>query len=143
ERENAEQIVEEALHYLNTQKDEPGFRFAQHVSARLEIVMDAEQAEDRLQTDDDLAMMILHGLDDDEKMALTRACERKNVPVCHTVEGSDKPRKKPRRSSLGKRIMKVVFREKKDDGPRAHTILESTLTGPLEDDDQEDLGDRV
>ena len=38
EREHAEQILEEALHYLNTEKDEPGMRFAYNVSARLEIV---------------------------------------------------------------------------------------------------------
>jgi hypothetical protein len=142
ERENAEQIVEEALHYLNTEKDEPGMRFAQHVSARLEIVTDADQADARLQSDDDLATMILHGLPDDERAALTEACARKGVPVCHTVEGEDRPRKRPRSSLTGQRIMNVVFRKGKSEELPVHKILETTLTASLEDD-QEELMDRV
>lgn len=141
ERENAEQVLEEALHYLNTQKDEPGFRFAYHVFARLEIVSDADQAQAMLETDDDLATLILHGLPEEEKMALTRECAARDIPVCHTMEPEGKPRKKPRPTQGGRRIMEVVFRERSDDEPRAHRIFETVLTDPLEGD-QEELMDR-
>src|SRR5262245_23838515 len=86
EREHAEQVIETALEYLNTQKDTPGMRFAYPVFAHLETVMGAEQARERLETDDDLAMMILHDLEEEEKVALTLDCAARNVPVCHTVE---------------------------------------------------------
>jgi hypothetical protein len=139
ERENAEQIIEEALHYLNTEKDEPGMRFAQNVTARLETVTDAEDALDRLRTDDDLAVMILHGLPDDEKTALTKKCAAKGIGVCHTLEAEENPRRKPRPR---RRIWKVVLGKLGADGPRAHTISETTLIAPL-DGDQEELMDRV
>jgi hypothetical protein len=141
ERENAEQVVEEALEYLNTQKDEPGFRFAQNVSARLEIVTDAEQAFAALQTDDDLATMILHDLDDEERTALTQECMAAGVPVCHTVVSQDKPRKRPE-SRPRDRTWKVVFRKATGKELRAHKISEATLTAPLEGDPEE-LMDRV
>src|SRR5438105_3427130 len=97
EREYAEQVVEEALNYLNTPNYEPGFRFAPNVTARLELVAAADEAEARLEADDDLAMMILHDLDDEEKAALTAACVAQGVPVCHTVPGRKRARdrKKP------------------------------------------------
>lgn len=142
ERENAEEIIEAALEYLNTQKDEPGMRFAQNVSARLETVPDVEQAQDKLGADADLAMMILHGLDDEERIALTEACAESGVLVCHTVEAEGSPRR-PRRSSGRPRQFKVVFRKRKeDDEPRAHRIAETTLTAPL-DEDEEEVMDRV
>jgi hypothetical protein len=137
ERENAEQIVEEALLYLNTEKDEPGMRFAPNVSARLEIVADAEQAHAKLQTDDDVAMMILHDLPDDERTALTEECAGRDVPVCHTLAPKENPRKEPRSSRARQRSWKVVFRERTDDEPRAHKISETTLTAPPEGDEEE------
>jgi hypothetical protein len=142
ERENAEQVIEEALEYLNTQKDEPGMRFAQHVFARLEIVTDEEQAQAKLQTDDDLAMMILHDLPDEEKAALTEECAEKDVPVCHTVPPPDNPRPERRSSRARQRRWKVVIKERTTDEPRAHRILETTLTAPPGDDQQEWM-DRV
>src|SRR5262249_37561798 len=143
ERENAEQVIEEALHYLNTQKDEPGMRFAYPVFARLEIVSDAEQALTSLRTDDDLAMMILHDLPEEDKAALTEECVSNHVPVCHTVEASENPRKAPRPPRGKERMLKVVFKEKgADDGPPAHRICETTLTAPLEGDPEE-IGDRI
>jgi hypothetical protein len=141
ERENAEQIIEEALHYLNTQKDEPGMRFAYEVFAQLEIVADADEARDRLRNDDHLALMILHDLEKVERAALTRACEKKGVLVCHTVEGEDEPRPAWRRSR-GPRFLDVVFLKRGESGPRAHRITDRTLTAPLEGD-PDDLGDRV
>jgi hypothetical protein len=138
ERDNAEQIVEEALNYLNTQKDEPGMRFAQNVSAQLEIVADADQAFARLQTEDDLATMILHDLDDEEKTALTAACAGKGIPVCHTQDAGRKPRSPRGRQ----KEWKVVIKKGMADELRAHKILASTLTAPLEGD-QEELMDRV
>jgi len=95
ERENAEEIIEAALEHLNTQKDEPGFRFAYPVFARLEIVSDAEEAEERLLDDRSVAMMILHGLDDDERIALTRKCLARTVPVCRTTPTPDQPEDPP------------------------------------------------
>src|SRR5207249_4313113 len=111
ERESAEQVVEAALHYLNTEKDEPGMRFAANVTAQLEMVADAEQAYARLGTEDDLAMMILHDLPDDEKAALTEACAAKGVLVCHTVRTQEKTRKEPRSARGKQRQWKVVFRK--------------------------------
>jgi hypothetical protein len=142
ERENAAQIVEEALCYLNTQKDEPGMRFAQNVSAELEIVMDAEQAQDKLESDDDLAMMILHGLEDDEKFALTVQCAERGVLVCHTVEATEPPRHERRSSRTRQRTWKLVFRKAEGNEPRAHKISETTLTAPL-DGDPDEVMDRV
>jgi hypothetical protein len=143
ERENAEQVVEEALHYLNTEKDEPGMRFAQNVSARLEIVADAEQAHAKLETDDDLATMILHDLADDERTALTLACVAKGVPVCHTVAPREGESEEPRPAAGKRREWKLVFTKKREgDDPPAHKITETTLTGPL-DGNPDEVGARI
>ncbi len=143
ERENAEQVVEEALHYLNTEKDEPGMRFAQNVSARLEIVADAEQARAKLETEDDLATMILHDLGDDERRELTLACVAKGVPVCHTEVTREDPSDEPRPARGKRREWKIVFTKKREGGePPAHKIAETTLTAPL-DGDPDEVGERV
>ena len=142
ERDNAETIIEEALGYLNTQKDEPGFRFAYSVSARLEIVPDVEDAQAKLRTDDSVAMMILYDLPDDERLAFTRECLDQNVLVCQTVPPSESDAPRPPRDQRGP--LKVVLKKRShDDEPRAHKILHTTLTAPLDDDDEEALGDRV
>jgi hypothetical protein len=141
ERLNAEQIIEEALQHLNTYKEEPGFRFAPNVSASLDIVLTAEQAHARLQSDDDLATMILHDLAEEEKMALTEACAEAGVPVCLTVYVEEDDR--PRRSTRGRRHeWHLEIRQRKSKGPRAHQIAESTLTASL-DEDPEDVGERI
>ncbi len=143
ERENAEQLIEEALQYLNTQKDEPGMRFARQVTARLEIVPDVEQAQAKLSTDDAVAMMILHDLPDDERIAFTRECAEQDVPVCHTTPAPDLPESGPRAARAKRRDWQVVFRQRSEhDEPIAHKICETTLTAPLEGD-PEALGDRV
>ena len=141
ERDNAEQIVEEALNYLNTQKDEPGMRFAYNVLARLEIVADVDEARARLESDDNLAMMILHDLDDEEKLGLTEECAERGVLVCHAEPGDGKPHKRPSSSGGKPREWKVVISKRTGDEPRAHKILASTLTDPL--DDEEAVMDRV
>jgi hypothetical protein len=143
ERDNAEQIIEEALHYLNTQKDEPGMRFAQNVFAQLEIVMDADQAWSRLESDDDLAMLILHDLSDEEKEALTLESLSKEIPVCHTMIPEYDPDEERRPPRPRKREWQVVIRKRKeDDEPPAHKIAETTLTAPL-DGDPDEVGDRI
>ncbi len=144
EQENAEEVIEAALEHLNTYKDEPGFRFAYHVSAHLERVQDAEEAEARLQNDDSVAMMILHGLEDDERIALTRKCIAQTVPVCRTLPAPDHPAPKPRRQPGKRRGWEIRFRKRSedDDEPHAHSILETTLTGPL-DGEEEEIMDRV
>jgi hypothetical protein len=142
ERDTAEEIVEAALHHLNTEKDEPGMRFAYNVSARLEMVADAEQAYTLLETDDDVATMILHDLPDDEKAALTQACNAKDVPVCHTVETDENAPKKPRPPRGQPRTWKVVFTKGLTKELRAHRIAASTLTAPPEEDEEERM-DRV
>ena len=141
ERDNAEQIVEEALHYLNTQKDEPGMRFAYNVSARLEIVPDAEQVQARLRTEDDLALLILHDLDAEEQAAFLKECQERQVPVCITVPAPKNARRPPRSRRPKDRQLKVVFREHSDEPP-CHRILDTTLTAPLEGDEEE-LMDRI
>jgi hypothetical protein len=137
ERENAEQVVEEALQYLNTQKTEPGFRFASNVFARLEMVTDGEQAQARLRSDDNLAMMILHALPEDERAALTEECAEKGVPVCHTLDCADNPPKKRRSARGQRRQLQLVFRKATENEPRAHKIPETTLTASPENDEEE------
>ena len=140
EREYAEQVVEAALEHLNIPNYEPGMRFAPHVRAHLEIVTHIEQAQDKLESDDSLAMMILHDLDDDEKMHLTEECAAKGVLVCHTMESSGRPRKK-RRIREGESPGFTFTLSKRDDNrPRAHQIPATTLTDPPE---EAEWGDRV
>src|SRR5438067_1917523 len=79
ERENAEQIVGAALDYLNTHRDKPGFRFAPYVSAQLEIISDAEQAQTLLDNEDAIAMMILHDLSEYDTVALLHECYARGV----------------------------------------------------------------
>jgi hypothetical protein len=136
ERESAEEIIEAALEHLNTQKDEPGFRFTFEVFARLEIVPDLEQAQALLDSDDSVVMMILHGLDDEERIDFTIDCGERGVSVCRTVPAPDEP--PPPRKAGERRPWQIVFRERSDDDfePRAHTISETTLTGPLEDNEE-------
>jgi hypothetical protein len=138
-RENAEQVIEEALNWLNTFREEPGFRFAPNVTAHLEIVPDVEEARARLEGDESLAMMILHDLDDEERLALTHDCRQRDVAVCRTVPAADHP-EPPRRNR--NQPMKVVIRKREEgEEPPAHTILDTTLTAPLED--EEEAGDRI
>jgi hypothetical protein len=141
-RANAEQIVEAAIQHLNTKKDKPGFRFAHNVFARLEMVGNAEQARTRLETDESLAALILHGLSDYDKMDLTEECARREIQVCHTVEPTFGADDEPPPLRDGKREWRLTFKKKEDNEPHAHTILESVLDAPLDDDEME-LQDRV
>jgi hypothetical protein len=135
ERENAEAIVEAALEWLNNNKEEPGFRFAPPVSAHLEIVPDTDEARARIETDEYVAMVLLHDLDVAERNDMIRHCRARHIPTCFTEDG---PR--PRRR---KGPWKIVFRNKpdKDDVP-SHRIVASTLTAPIDEEDEE-TGDRV
>jgi hypothetical protein len=138
EREYAEEVVEDALEYLNVPRYEPGMRFAPHVRARLEIVMDAEQAMNRLEADDDVAALIIHDLDDDEKNSLTEECAARGIAVCHTCETSGRPRKKRAKDKKG---WTFTLRPKSEKGPSAHQIADTVLTSPP--DDEEEWSDRV
>jgi hypothetical protein len=135
ERESAEQIVEEALAYLNVPRYKPGFRFSPEVRAHLEIVPGAEDAQARLESDDLLAMMILYDLDEDERRALMVECEERGVQVCITTPAPDQPQR-PRRPRDKDRGWKFVLRKRPDNEPSAHSICETTLSGPLEDDEE-------
>ena len=134
ERESAEAVVESALDWLNTYKETPGFRFARPVSAHLEIVSDADEVRDRIEADESVAMILLHDLDDDERDALVRLCNARQVGACYTVDAPRprRPRKEP---------MKVVFRRKEPGEASAHTLCAETLTAPVGDD--EDTQGRV
>ena len=133
ERENAETIVESALDWLNANKEKPGFRFAPPVSAHLEIVSDADEARDRVDADDEVAMVLLHDVPEDERDALVRHCRTRDVAACYTV---DTPR---RRREDGP--WKIVFRKRSENEAPAHQLAAETLTDPVGDDD--DTGDRV
>ncbi len=138
ERENAEAIVEQAIEFLNTYRDEPGFRFAPYVTAHLEVVSDVDEAREKLRFDDSVAMMILHGLPDDERLALTQECQGRDVEVCRTFPATGEAR-----PSRARRVWKVVFRAGRGDNePPAHRVSEATLTGSL-DVPEEALMDRV
>jgi len=142
-RENAEQVIEEALEYLNTHREQPGFRFAPNVSANLEIVPDVEEAQAKLRADDAVALMILHDLPDDERDAFTLECASQSVPVCHTTPASDQPEATQRPSRARKRDWEIKIRKRTEaDGPPVHRISETTLTAPLEGHPEE-LRDRV
>jgi hypothetical protein len=141
ERENAEQIIEEALEYLNTPRYEPGFRFAPNVTARLEIVPDIEDAQAKLETDDTVAIMILHDVPDEERRAFIRECAEHGVQVCQTTPVPDQP-ERPRRPRGQRRRLEFVLKKHNDNEPSAHTIPEPTLSASL-DDDEEVLVERV
>jgi hypothetical protein len=134
ERDSAETVVETALQWLNANREEPGFRFAPTVSARLEIVADDEAARERIESGDDVAMVIVHDLEDRERDALIRHCKKRHIGACYTV---DTPRPKGGR----KEPMKLVLGAKSGGGPPAHRICTDTLTDPIGDD--EDTGDRA
>jgi hypothetical protein len=134
EREHAETIVEAALEWLNTYKEEPGFRFAPPVSAHLEIVGDADEARTRIDTDESLAMVILHDVADEERDTLVRECNARHIGACYTVDA-------PRRTGPRDKPWQVVLRKKPANAPSAHTLAAATLTDPVEDD--EDTGERV
>lgn len=138
EREYAEDVVENALEYLNIPRYEPGMRFAPHVRAQLEIVMDAEQVMTRLDADEDVAIVIIHDLDEDEKTGLTEECAARGVSVCHTIETGGRPRKTRPRDKKG---WTFQLRPKSEKGVSAHQVADSVLTTPP--DDEEDWSDRV
>jgi hypothetical protein len=104
-----------ALEWLNTNKDEPGFRFAYEVSAHLEIVSDADEARARMESDDTVAMVLMHDLDDDERNALVRHCDSQRIGVCYTVDA-------PRRPGPRKEPWRVVFRTKSTEEPPAPAV---------------------
>ncbi len=113
ERENAETIVESALQWLNTFRENPGFRFAPYVSAHLEMVQDADEARERIESDDHVAMVLVHDLPDDERDDLLRFCEARHISAGHTVDV-------PRRPGPRKGPMKIVFGRTPSDRPPAH-----------------------
>jgi hypothetical protein len=130
EREHAEAVVESALGWLNTYKDEPGFRFAPPVGAHLEIVAGADEARARVE-EEGVAMVLLHDLADDERDELLRLCEARDVAACYTVDV-------PRRPGPRTGPMRVVLRSEPAKGPPAHTLNAETLTAPVgEDEDTE------
>ncbi len=133
ERENAEEIVEAALEHLNIPNYEPGMRFAPHVRAHLEIVSHIEEAYEKLENDDSVATMIIHDLDDEEKTALTEECASRGVPVCHTIETGDRPRRKQRGK---KKSWTLRLSPKSENRPKAHQIADTTLTAPIEDEEE-------
>ncbi|HYT92274.1 MAG TPA: hypothetical protein VEL76_26405 [Gemmataceae bacterium] len=134
DRENAETVVTTALDWLNTNKDEPGFRFAPPVSAHLEIVSDADEARDRIDADESIAMLFLHDLDDNERDALIRQCETRHIAACYTVDI-------PRPGSRRKGPWPVVVRKKTSDDLPAHRLCTETLTAPVGED--EETGERI
>jgi hypothetical protein len=134
ERENAETIVESALDWLNTNKEEPGFRFAPPVSAHLEIVQDADEARARMEADESIALVILYDLAEDERDALLRHCERRHISACCTVDV-------PRRSGRRKGPWKAVVRSEPAKEPPPHRLAAETLTAPVGEDDE--TGERV
>jgi hypothetical protein len=132
EREHAETIVESALHWLNTYKDEPGFRFAPQVSAHLEFAQDADEARARVAANESVAMILLHDLPDDERDALVRHCAARHIATCYTVDA-------PRRAGRRKEPWRVVIRKKSAEEVPAHRLAAETLTAPVgEDDDTEE-----
>ena len=141
EREFAESLVESALEWLNTYKDEPGMRFAPHVSAHLEIVQDADEARERIANDSRVAMIIAHGLDEVERDRLFRECEAEQISRCTTVETAGSDRTKTRTNPSQRRELKVVFRQRDPDEINAHTLCDETLTAPLDDEDA--VADRI
>jgi hypothetical protein len=134
ERENAKDIIEHALDWLNTCKDEPGFRFAYEVSAHVEMVQDVDEARERIDEDDGVAMVFLHDVADDETEALVRHCEPQHIAACITVDA-------PRPAGLREGPMKVVFRKRPADEIPAHRLCVETLTGEVGED--EETGQRV
>ncbi len=134
ERENAESIVESALHWLNNNKDEPGFRFAPPVSAHLERVQDADEARALMASDENVAMVIVHDLPDDERDALVRQCYANNIGTCYTVDANQ-----PARRRRGP--WQIVFRKKSGEDLPAHRLVAETLTAPVAED--EETGERI
>ncbi len=135
EREHAEAIVESALDWLNTHKEKPGFRFAPPVSARLEILADADTARDRIDEREDVAMVLLHDLDDAERDDLLRHCAARHISVCRTVDA-------PRQTGPRNEPWKIVFRKKPlDEEVATHRLAAATLTDPIGED--EDTGGRA
>ncbi len=134
ERENAEAVVESALHWLNNNKEEPGFRFAPNVSARLEIVQDADEARARIETDPGVAMVLLHDLPDDERDDLLCECEARDISRCIT-EDAERPARRRRGP------WRFVFRRRTPGEISAHRLAAGTLTDPVGED--EEPGDRV
>jgi hypothetical protein len=134
ERENAETVVESAIEWLNTNKDEPGFRFAYPVSAHLEIVQDIDEARERLEGDDSVAMIVVHDVGEEERDDLFRQCQARRVGACYTVDA-------PRPALQRNEPMQVVFRKREKGEVPAHTLCAETLTGEVAEDDE--TGERV
>ena len=126
ERENAEDILELALEWLNANKLEPGFRFNPVVGARLEVVSDAETARERVEADDAVALVVMHDLDDDERDELRHFCAERQVSACYTIDV-------PRRTGPRKATLRLVL-GKKTAEPPAHRLTAATLTDPVADD---------
>lgn len=130
ERENAETVVENALEWLNTFKDEPGFRFAPPVCAHLEIVQDADEVRARIEEDEGLAMVLLHDVADEDRIELLTSCYSRHIGACYTV---DLPRPKGPRDEP----MRVVLRSEPSTEPPAHRLCAETLIAPVEEDEEE------
>lgn len=138
EREYAEQVVEAALDHLNIPRYEPGIRFAPNVRARLDIVSNVDQALASLENDEDIATMILHDLDEDDRERLIDECAERGLALTVTMEtGGDRPKK-----SRGKKEgFTFELRKREENRPSVHQIADSVLTAPPDDD--QDWSNRV
>jgi hypothetical protein len=128
ERENAEAVCEMALDWLNHNKETPGFRFNPVVGASLAIVSDLEDVRERIEADDSVALVILHGLDDDERLPILRELRERHVAACYTVDVPRNPKPGELKVVIGKR--------RPDDQPPAHTLTADTLTDPVDEDEE-------
>jgi hypothetical protein len=105
------------------------------VSAHLETVLNVDAARERVETDDSVAMVMLHEADDEDGHELARECEERNIAVCFTIDA-------PRPTDDRPPSLKLELRKTPADEVRAHRICGETLTDSIADD-EDDTGRRV
>jgi len=84
--ENAQAILQQVLDMLNSHRLPPGMRFADEVTAELEVAHDIHTVSGRIKKEKDLALVIACGFEESALKKFVHVCERNNVQFCNAAD---------------------------------------------------------
>lgn len=115
EVDNAETVLEAALAPLNAHTLPAGFRFADHITADLEVERDVDTLAKRVARERDIAYVIACGYEPDSLRALAHNCARQHTDFCNTAELSAGPTLEEQIENLGDDLtvkLRITSRQK-------------------------------
>lgn len=139
--ENAQAMLGNTLELLNSHTLEPGLRFADHVTATLEVAHDLPAVMNRIKREKDVALVIASGFEEKPLWPLAKACKRRNVEFCNAapIPLDERPTLEEQAEILGDEdpyVVPIRFLTPKEAAARkhqlpGHNIDQALLTEPI------------